>query len=99
MERFSTCELREKEVINLCDGSRLGCPCDFEFNVCEGKITAIIVPRSAGFLGLSHSHDLVIPWNKIECIGEDAILVDVRLDKNDCSCCMEQDRRKKRWWF
>ena len=97
MERFSTCELREKEVINLCDGSRLGCPCDFEFNVCEGKITAIIVPRSAGFLGLSHSHDLVIPWNKIECIGEDAILV--RLSPAECSP-PEKDRkkRKKNFW-
>ena len=44
MERFSTCELREKEVINLCDGARLGTPCDFEFDVCDGKITALIVP-------------------------------------------------------
>ena len=45
MERFSTCELREKEVINLCDGARLGTPCDFEFDVCDGKITALIVPQ------------------------------------------------------
>ena len=75
MERFSTCDLREKEVINLCDGIRLGCPIDFEFNVCDGKITAIIVSRPSGFLGLSHANDLTIPWGKIECIGEDAILV------------------------
>ena len=75
MERFSTCDLREKDVINLCDGSRLGCPNDFEFNTCDGKITAIIVNRPGGFLGLGRSNDLVIPWSKIECIGEDAILV------------------------
>ena len=75
MERFNTCDLREKEIINLCDGTRLGCPCDFEFNSCDGRIVALIVPRNGGFLGMGRSHDLVIPWNKIECIGEDAILV------------------------
>ena len=75
MERFSTCELREKEVINLCDGTRLGCPCDFEFNVYEGAITALIVTRPSGFLGLSRANDIIIPWDKIECIGADAILV------------------------
>ena len=75
MERFSTCELREKEVINVCDGSRLGCPCDFEFNVCDGTITALIVPRPGGFFGLSRQNDMIIPWKNIECIGTDAILV------------------------
>jgi YlmC/YmxH family sporulation protein len=75
MERFNTCDLREKEVINLCDGTRLGCPCDFEFNSCDGRIVSIIVPRSGGFLGIGRVNNLVIPWNKIECIGEDAILV------------------------
>ena len=75
MERFSTCQLREKEVINLCDGCRLGCPSDFEFDGRDGRITALILHRPCGFLGLSHANDLIIPWNKIECIGEDAILV------------------------
>lgn len=93
MERFSTCELREKEVINLCDGARLGCPADFEFNVCEGKITAIIIPRPCGFFGLSHGNDLVIPWNKIECIGEDAILV--RLAPAEY-CIPESGKKKNR---
>ena len=75
MERFSTCQLREKEVINVCDGTRLGCPADFEFNVYQGVITALIVPRPSGFLGLSRANDLVIPWESIECIGTDTILV------------------------
>lgn len=75
MERFSTCQLREKEVINVCDGTRLGCPADFEFNVYQGVITALIVPRPGGFLGLSRANDLIIPWENIECIGTDTILV------------------------
>ncbi len=93
MERFSTCDLREKEVINLCDGIRLGCPSDFEFDACDGKITALIVPRPCGFLGLSHANDIVIPWCKIECIGEDAILV--RLTPSEW-CIPDKDKKKRR---
>ena len=82
MERFSTCELREKEVINLCDGSKLGCPSDFEFDVYEGAITAIIIPRSGGFLGFNRGADIIIPWKNIECIGTDAILVRMSSDED-----------------
>ena len=92
MERFSTCDLREKDVINLCDGSKLGCPNDFEFSTFDGKITAIIVTRSGGFLGLGRSHDLIIPWSKIECIGEDAILV--RLSAGDMFQTEDKKRKK-----
>ena len=96
VERFSTCQLREKEVLNLCDGTRIGCPSDFEFSPCDGKITALIVAGQGGFLGLGHSKDLVIPWCKIECIGEDTILV--RLPANEFMM-PDDDRRKKRKSF
>ena len=92
MEHLNTCSLREKEVINLCDGTRLGCPDDFEVNVCDGRIVSIVVPRPSGFLGLSHAKDLVIPWHKIECIGEDAILVRI---SNEELCRAEQQKKKK----
>ena len=92
MERFSTCELREKEVINLCDGARLGCPCDFEFNVYKGAITAIIIPRPSGFLGLSRANDLVIPWENIERIGTDAILVRMTSEEQNAVCKSRSSR-------
>jgi len=95
LERFNTCELRDKEVINLCDGVRLGCPTDFEINTCDGKITALIVEGQGGFLGFGQSKDIIIPWCKIECIGEDAILV--RLDRNEF--IIPDDKRKKRKSF
>lgn len=66
---------REKEVINICDGRRLGYVSDIEFNVCDGKITAICVPLPGGFLGLGGKDRLSIPWDRIERIGEDVILV------------------------
>ena len=91
MERFSTCEMRQKEVVNLCDGVRLGCPIDFEFDICNGRITAIIVPRSSGVFGILRGEDIVIPWNKIECIGKDAILVKISPDEY-----RDRDKDKKR---
>ena len=91
MERFSTCDLREKEVINLCDGTRLGCPTDFEFEAREGRITALIICVPGGFLGLGQSKDITIPWNKIECIGSDAILV--RL--TPAECFIPEKKKKK----
>ena len=96
MERFSTCDLRTKEVINLCDGSRMGCPTDFEFDACDGKITALIISVQGGFLGLSHCKDLIIPWCKIECIGEDAILV--RLSQNEFTFPDGEKKKKKNFW-
>ena len=33
MKRCSTAQLREKEIINLCDGMRLGYADDFEFDL------------------------------------------------------------------
>ncbi len=94
MQRMGTDDLRELEIINLCDGSRLGYACDFEFDVSDGRISALIVPRPSGFLGLSKECDIVIPWCRIECIGEDAILV--KLPKEELGACACKDRPKKR---
>lgn len=92
MSRVSTLELRNKEVVNISDGVRLGYPSDFEFNVLDGRISALIVPRGGGFLGFFHGDDIVIPWRAIECIGEDAILV--RLDRDEYLDRIGEKRKK-----
>lgn len=75
MGRVNSENFREKEVINSCDGSRLGYVSDIEFDVCDGRITAIIVPTKGGFLGCG-GEEVTIPWDKIQKIGADVILVD-----------------------
>ena len=76
MSRCTTVSLKKKEIINLCDGSRLGFATDFEFDPKCATLTALLVPRGGcGFLGLGKPEYLFIPWCKIECIGEDTILV------------------------
>jgi YlmC/YmxH family sporulation protein len=43
-----------------------------------GTITNIIVPGSTRLINMfAGANNLVIPWNKIKCIGNDVILVDI----------------------
>ena len=42
-------ELRYKEVINICDGSRLGYVGDVEVLLPEGRVTALVVPGPCRF--------------------------------------------------
>lgn len=45
----------------------------------SGKITSIIVPGGTNKIlnFFSSNNDIVIEWNKIRCIGEDLILVEI----------------------
>lgn len=76
MSTFS--ELRNKEVINIRDGSLLGCVSDLEFNSCTGEITAIVLPGNGILASLSSKNRIVIPWRDIERIGKDTVLVRIR---------------------
>ena len=94
MNICSTGDIREKEIINLCDGMRLGYATDFEINVCDARIVALIVPQSGGLFGLPKGDGLVIPWERIECIGEDTILV--KVDPGELRKCGEKDKGKRK---
>lgn len=45
-------DLKHKEVINICDGARLGTICDLELDECTGVISAIVVPGQSRMWGL-----------------------------------------------
>ncbi len=80
MERF--CELRNKEVINICDGTRYGYVKDLEIDTKSARILAIIVPIEGKGFGLFCSDkEYCIPWACIVKIGDDIILVDVKTDE------------------
>ena len=79
-EKFS--EFRRKEIINVCDGCRLGFVSDLELELPVGRVLALIVPGPRRFLGLfGREYDYCIPWPCIRRIGDDIILVDVALDQ------------------
>lgn len=70
-------ELSCKDVINLRDGSRLGNVCDVQIDICSGCVKALIIFGRPRFFGLfGRDEDLLIPWENIDKIGEDTILVD-----------------------
>lgn len=74
------CELKRKEIINLCDGARLGTICDMEIDSQTGQINSIVVPGPPKFFGMIKSdEEIVIPYNKIKKIGDDVILIDIIL--------------------
>ncbi|MDR1392072.1 MAG: YlmC/YmxH family sporulation protein [Clostridiales bacterium] len=73
---FKINDLKSKEVINISDGARLGFVHDAEFDSENGNITSIIIPGSYKFMGIfGKENDLSIPWENIEKIGEDLIIV------------------------
>lgn len=75
MSRYA--ELRNKEIINVSDGSRMGYVCDVEFDLETGKLNALIVPRKTGFWGIfTRQEDYVISWKDIKKIGDDIIFVE-----------------------
>lgn len=74
---FCVSDLKLKEVINVIDGKRLGTITDIEIDIESGKLTAIVVPGAGKFLGLfGRNEDIVIPWERINKIGFDVILVE-----------------------
>lgn len=77
MERCSINELREKEVINICDGKRLGYISDIEIDLCNGTVLSVAVLFDCRVLGFGKCEELIIPWDKIGCIGKDAVLVNL----------------------
>ena len=71
-------DFRHKEVININNGKRLGFVQDVCANLESGRITSIIVPGSKKIMSMfSKDDDIVIEWDRIKCIGEDIILVDI----------------------
>lgn len=70
-------ELKQREVINVNDGRRLGIVYDVEIDLENGKADAIIIPGTGRILGLfSKESDMVISWEDIKKIGTDVILID-----------------------
>ena len=71
-------EIRMKEVINICDGRRLGRPIDLVLND-SACAEALVVPGPSSFWHFVKGvrEGQVVPWNQIRRIGDDVILVEL----------------------
>ena len=81
-------DLRQKQVINITDGKRLGYVYDIEMDLSDGRVDSLIIPGEGKFLGVfGKNSDYIIPWENIKKIGKDTILVEFvdssHIDKRD----------------
>ncbi len=73
-------DLRNKEVINMKDGSRVGFVSDVEIDTRTAQLTAVVIYGRLRWFGLlGREPDAVIPWKDITLIGDDTVLVDYQL--------------------
>ena len=81
------CDLRQKEVINICTCRSLGCVNDVDIDPCNGCILFLIVPgpgKLCSFLG--RDTEFVSPWKCVKQIGTDIILVEIAEDECRKKC-------------
>lgn len=72
-------DLKEKEIINITDGRKLGRIIDFLFDVENGQVKGIVVPAKRKIF--RKNEDIFIPLDKIRRIGGDVILVKLCLQE------------------
>ena len=88
------CQLRRKEVINICDGCRLGYVGDVEIRIPEGSVKGIVVFGPCRFFGLfGRGEDFYIPWECIQRFGDDIILIDKPFQRREGG----GDHKRRRW--
>lgn len=80
-------DLRQKEVVNISSCRRLGIVSDVECNLCDCRITHLIVPGPCKFYGfLGRDMEYVIPCRCIKQIGPDIILVEIKEEEYLVKC-------------
>ena len=82
-------ELRDKNVINIKSGANLGCVDDVVIDTCSAEVKSLVIYGRCRFFGIfGREDDVVISWENINIIGDDAILV--------CFDCMPRNCQAKR---
>lgn len=72
-------DLQSKDIVNVNDGKMIGNIIDIDINK-DGLSSGIIVEKSKFIISrFSSSGEVVVKWDQIERIGEDVILVNIKL--------------------
>ena len=86
-------DLRHKEVISAVDGVRIGFVDDVIVDTKTACVVAFVIFNRFFLFGIfKNSEDYIIPWEKIQLIGEDAIII-------SCKTPKPQKNPKKRLFF
>ena len=69
-------ELKNKQVVSVKSGAMLGRIDDVEINTDTGSINSVVIFGKNHIWGIfGRENDIVIPWNDIEVIGSETVLV------------------------
>lgn len=72
-------DLQSKDVVDIIDGKKIGNIIDININL-EGKMESLIVEKSKFLISMfSNKDEIEVKWNQIEKIGEDVILVRLKI--------------------
>ena len=69
-------ELRQKQVVNVCDGKQLGKVSDVVFTYPEGRVKGIVAPGGRGFRW--GKQDVYIDLKCVTKVGVDVVLVELK---------------------
>ncbi len=73
-------DIQSKDVISIIDGKKIGNIIDVNIEEDTGKILNLVVEPSRFFLNVFASHqEFTIQWSDIDKIGEDVILVKMKV--------------------
>ena len=75
--KYTLSDLKRKEIIDMCDGARLGFPEDVVIDGC-GNVLCLSVPPCGFHFPFSKCECRQIPWKNIERITEETIWVKLR---------------------
>ena len=74
---ISFTDLKNKDVINITDGKKLGHIVDIVFDSTNGQVTGIIVPGDKKLF--RKNDDIFVPLARLKKIGNDVIIVSLQL--------------------
>lgn len=95
--------IKQKDVVNVKDGKKLGRTTDIVFTFPEGKVMGIIVPGCKGFS--FSKNELFIDLRNIIKIGEDTVLVEIASSpkpikggkRQSCDICEPPPKEKRNY--
>ncbi len=75
---FKISDLGRKDIINVTDGAKLGPVKDMHLDLDSGLVKALVLQGPKKYFRLfGAGQDVVVSWDKVKKIGQDAVLVEV----------------------
>jgi YlmC/YmxH family sporulation protein len=69
--------LKNKEVINVTSGKRVGFVTDVELDMTDARLVSLVVAAEGGSI-FSKPRPTYVPWTCIQHVGEDLIIVKLK---------------------